>query len=410
MPTFAYKALTTTGEEIAADVEAADQAAAVRELLARGACVTDIRPAEGAFGGLLPGVTTAGRSRLRPKQLANLTRQLAITLDAGLPLMTALEVMGQELDQTAARELLRRLRLRVQQGGSLSEALAEHPDVFPPLYVRLVRVGETGGVLDAVLRQLADTLEQQAALRERVRSAAIYPAILLAVGVASVVIIVTVIVPRIIAALGTEPYLLPWPTRMLLAASGFIGKWWWLLGLGGVAAVVLWRQAVQRGPARRGWDALRLRLPLLGRLTQRMEAARFARNLGILTHAGVTITEALAVVQETVQNLLMRSAVQRVAESIKTGESIAQPLQRSALFPSLLIQMVRVGENTGRLDELLLRAADVHDAEATITLDRLVNVLPVLLILVLAGLIGFIVAGLVLAIVEFQTTGFGALG
>jgi general secretion pathway protein F len=410
MPTFTYKALGAQGQEIAAELEAADRAAAVRELAARGVCVTDIREHGRRVASLLRRGEPGQRLRVRPKRLAILTRQLAVSLEAGLPLMPALAVMGQELDHAPSRELLKRLSQRVQQGASLSEALAEHPGIFNPTYIRLVQVGETGGVLETMLSQLADMLERQIALREQVKSASIYPAILLLVGIVSVIIIVTVIVPRIIESIAVEGFLLPWPTRVLMSLSDVVGAYWWAFlacAVGGVAAV---RTLLRNSGTRGWWDALKLRIPILGRLIRQSEAARFARSLGILAHGGVPITEALAVVREAVQNVAMHDAVHQLSESIKAGESIARPLQRSGLFPPLLIQMVRVGENTGRLDEMLLRSADVHESEARATLDRLVSVLPVLMILALASVIGFIVAGLVLAIVEFQTTGFGTLG
>ncbi len=418
MPTFAYKALTARGQEISAELEAADRTAAVRELAARGVSVTEIRESGARVMALLRRGGPGKRLHLRPKRLANLTRQLAVSLEAGLPLMTALTVMGQELDHAPSRELLERLAQRVQQGASLSDALAEHPGVFGPMYVRLVQVGETGGVLETVLAQLAGMLERQVELRERVKSASIYPAILLLVGIVSVIIIVTVIVPRIVESVGVDTFLLPWPTRVLMGLSNLLGAYWWLLLGALVGAAMGWRHLVLHGAGRPWWDAAKLRMPLLSRLIRQVAAAHFARNLGILTRSGVSITEALAVVEGTIQNTMIRRDVRRLAESIKAGESIARALQRGGTadngagrhFPPLLVQMVRVGENTGRLDEMLLRSADVHESEVRVTLDRLVSVLPVLMILVLAGVIGFIVAGLLLAIVEFQTTGFGALG
>ncbi len=409
MPSFAYVALTTAGQEVSGELEAPDRSTAVRELASRGVCVTEIREPVGRTARFFGRGERQERLRIRGKQVAIFTRQLAVSLEAGLPLMTALEVMGEELDHAPSRELLTRLGRRVQHGASLSDALAEHSGVFNPMYVRLVRVGETGGVLETVLMQLADMLERQVELRERIKSASIYPAILLLVGIASVIIIVTAIVPRIIESIATETFLLPWPTRVMMGVSDFIGANWWLLGGLVVGGVFTWRQLLQSGPGRSWWDTTKLRIPILGRLIRQLEAARFSRSLGILAEGGVSITESLPVVEDTIQNVIMRDAVHRLAESIKAGESIATPLQRSGLFPPLLVQMVRVGENTGRLDKMLLRSADVHESEAKVTLDRLVEALPVLMILALACVIGFIVAGLVLAIVEFQTTGFGVL-
>lgn len=410
MPSFAYKALDIHGQSNRGVLEAPDRAAAVRDLAGRGICVTDIVEHTGGAAATTTESDAGSKLRIRPKQLAVLTRQLAISLEAGLPLMTALEVMGKELDHGPSRQLLKQLGECVQRGSSLSDALGQHPGVFSPMYVRLVRVGETGGVLETVLTQLADMMERQQDLRERVTSASIYPLILLLLGIASVIVIVTFIVPGIVESISADKTLLPWPTRVLMGASSFVGSCWWGLLIGGTALGVGWRQYVLRGPGRRSWDAAKLRIPILGRLIRQVEAARFARSLGVLTHGGVSITEAMAVVRDAVGNAVMQGALHELADSIRSGEPIAGPLQRSGLWPPLLVQMVHLGENTGRLDEMLLRAAGVHETEARTTLDRLVNILPVLLVLLLACVIGFIVAGLVLAIIQFQGSGFGAMG
>jgi len=420
---FAYKALNNFGADVSGELEAADRSVALRELSLQGVNVVDLAEDRGRWGLLsMRGILSARKTqkaeaeatpeklRVSVKQLATITRQLAVSLEAGLPLMNALDVVGEELDHAPSKQLLRELGERVQQGASLSDALAEYPKIFSVMYVHLVKVGETGGMLDAVLTQLADMLERQTELRERVKTASIYPAILLLVGLVSVVVIVAFIVPRIVESLGVEPRLLPLPTRMLLGISGFIWNHWLILFVLVAGGVISFRQFVLRGSGRLWWDRTKLRTPILGRLIRQLEAARFARSLGILARGGVTITEALIVVRDTIQNLIMRDAVYKLAESIKSGESVAKPLQRSRLFPPLLIQMVRVGENTGRLDEMLLRSAAVHEAEVRVSLDRFVNILPVAMILLLAGVIGFIVGALVLAIVEFQTTGAGALG
>jgi type II secretory pathway component PulF len=400
MPSFLYKAVTEVGQEMGGELEAADRRSALRELVARGLNVLEVvdKP---AHAGLL-GSSSQTKLRVRPRQLGVITRQLAIALEAGLPLMNALDVIGRELESPSARELLKDLAVRVQQGASLSDALAEHPRVFEPMYVRLVRVGETGGMLDQVLGQLADMLERRLDLRERVKTAAIYPTIVLVLGIVSVTIIVMFIVPRILASLGTDISVMPWPTRVMMGGSNLIIGYWYLLLAGGVAAVLGWRYAVLRGPGRHWYDGLKLRVPILGRLIRQLESARFARSLGMLAKGGVAITESMPVVRDALQNVLIREAIQQLGESIKSGESIAAPLHRTGLFPPLLVQMVRVGENTGRLDEMLLRSAAVHEGQARVTLDRLVSIVPVLMILVLALVIGFIVVGLVMALLQFQ--------
>ncbi len=407
MPSFVYKALTAIGQDVTGELEAADRRSALRELVARGLNVVDV--ADKTARGRLLGAKRPPRLRVRLRQVAVLTRQLAIALDAGLPLMNALDVIGRELENPPARELLKDLSRRVQQGASLSEALAEHPEVFEVMYVRLVRVGETGGLLDEVLEQLADMLERRMDLRERVKTAAIYPAIVLLLGVASVTVIVTFIVPRILDSLGSDIAVMPWPTRVLMAGGDLLIGYWHVLLLGSITLILGWRRAVLHGPGRRWYDGMKLRVPILGRLIRQLESARFARSLGMLAKGGVAITESMPVVRDALQNTLIREAVQQLGESIKSGESIATPLHRAGLFPPLLVQMVRVGENTGRLDEMLLRSATVHETHARVTLDRLVSVMPVMMTLVLAAVIGFIVVGLVMAILQFQS-GVGAMG
>jgi len=228
MVRFVYKAVDANGREIGGELESLNRVSALRELTAQGTFVKNISEVkEETFSIFHKREQDGGRLRVRPKHLANLTRQLAISLEAGLTLMTAMQAIGEELDHKPSRELLVRLEKRVQQGGSFSEALADYPTIFSPMYIRLVKVGETGGALDVILSQLADILERQLELKERVKTASIYPAVLMMVGIVSVVIIVTAIVPRIVASLGTETFLLPLPTRMLMGMSNFIGSFWW---------------------------------------------------------------------------------------------------------------------------------------------------------------------------------------
>ncbi len=400
MPSFSYRAVTTVGQDVDGELEAPDRPSALRELVTRGLNVTEImdKPVRGS----LLSRSKPRRIRLRPRQVAVLTRQLAVALEAGLPLMSALDVMSRELEQPTTNELLKSLAVRVQQGDSLSDALAEHPGVFEPMYVRLVRVGEAGGMLDTVLMQLADMLERRTELRERVKTAAIYPLIVLLLGIVSVAIIVTAIVPRILESLGTDSVMMPWPTRVLMAASDVVGAYWWAILGGALVGGLAWRQFILHGSGRPWWDGLKLRVPILGRLIRQLESARFARSLGMLARGGVAITEAMPVVRDALQNTIIREAIRQLGESIKSGEPIATPLHRTGLFPPLLVQMVRVGENTGRLDEMLLRSAAVHESTAKVSLDRLVSVVPVLMIVALACVIGFIVVALLMAILQFQ--------
>lgn len=394
MPRFAYKGVSLSGDSREGVVEAADRAAALRQLEQQGAYVTQIDSAESG--------PALGRRSIGTARLAGIYRQLAATLHAGLPLLTALRVISEQTEHLYSRSVLESVCKEVNDGRSLSEAMADRPNVFEPMHVSLVQVGETGGMLETIAAQLADVCERRTRLRRRIQSALFYPALVVLVGIISVVIIVGFIVPNIVESLGTQPEALPLPTRMLMASSAMIRVQGWWMVLAAIGAASAWRAWVASPGGRLAWDRAKLQIPLFGRLVQKLAVARFARSLGALAEGGIAITEALAVVRNTLGNAVLAGRVDELIHSLHAGEAIAPVLRQIGGFPPLLVQMVGVGEQSGKLGEMLLRAADVHDEEANTAIDRFVTVFPVALILVLAVLVAFIMAGVLLPIIGME--------
>jgi type II secretory pathway component PulF len=309
------------------------------------------------------------------------------------------------------QRLFEHLTKAVSGGMSLSEAMGEHKEVFSPLYLSMIRVGETGGILEQTSTQLALILGREEKIKSNMKTASAYPLFLLGLGILSATIIVTVMLPKILATIDTGVAALPLPTRILMGISGSLrslfssaGGWAFLVGLvAGLVALRRWTQTV----GRLQWDTFKLKIPILGSVLQTIAVGRFARTFGALTKGGVTVLEALAVVRDTLGNEVLARQIDEVAEKVKRGDSLADPLEQSGYFPPLLIQIVAIGEQTGKLDELLLNAADTFDTEADAAINRFMAIFPALLILVLALIIGFIIAAALLPIV-MMSVGAGA--
>jgi len=300
----------------------------------------------------------------------------------------------------------------VSSGQSLSEAMAKHERIFSPLYLSMIRVGETGGILEQTTGQLAGILNRDEKIKTNMKNASAYPIFVLCIGLVSVVIIITWILPTIIGTISETGALLPLPTRILIRMSGFTKAMltevygWIILALIGAGLYYLFRWTRAEGKIQ--WDTFKLRIPVLGNVLRTIAVGRFARTLGALTKGGVIILEALSVVRDTLGNELLGREIDAVAEKVKRGEPLAEPLSESGHFPPLLVQIVSIGEQTGKLDELLLNAAETFDSEADSAINRFMAIFPALLILLLALVIGFIIAATLLPIIV-MTVGGGVL-
>jgi len=304
----------------------------------------------------------------------------------------------------AMRELVDELAESVSSGQSLSEAMSEHPNVFGALYTSMVRVGETGGILEQTTTQLSQILSRDEKVKTNMKNASAYPVFVLALGLVSAIIVITWILPTVLKTISGGIDVLPLPTRILMSTSTFIKSYGWLVLAAGLLGVYVLRRWV-RSEGRLTWDTLKLKVPVLGSVLRSIAVGRFTRTLGALTKGGVTILEALVVVRDTLGNELLAREIDDVAEAVKAGSTLAEPLGSSDAFPPLLVQIVSIGEQTGKLDEMLLNAADTFDAEADSAIARFIAIFPAVLILLLALLIGFIIAATLLPIVMMELGG-----
>jgi len=383
---FSYKAVDRLGGHVAGVVDATDRRSAVTALTGRGHFVTHLveqgqdrasdRDGRSVFE--LPRLPSLSGRRIASKDILAMTTQLSTAVRAGLPLLNCLKLIGKQQHKPAAKAMLADLVKSISSGASLSEAMSECTGVFSPLYISMIRVGETGGILEQTSTQLAAMLNREETIKTNMKNASAYPIFVLAIGLVSAVVIVTGILPRILGTVDVGAAAMPLPTRILA-----LSKW-------------------ARTTGKLSWDRFKLRIPVLGSVLRTIAVGRFARTLGALTQGGVTILEALAVVRDTLGNEALGQEIDEVAEKVKRGDSLAAPLEESGYFPPLLVQIVAVGEQTGKLDELLLNAAETFDNDADAAINRFMSVFPAVLILVLALIIGFIIAAALLPIVAMS--------
>jgi general secretion pathway protein F len=340
------------------------------------------------------------RQRIGADQLVTVTRELAALLNAGLALDRALEVMHGIADDAAVRTMLLRIRDEVRGGATLSAALANQAGTFSRLYLSMVRAGEAGGALAKVLLRLSEHLERADELRATVMSALIYPTILIAVSAISVMTLLIFVVPQFTQLLEESGKALPVPTQIVVSTGNFLrGYWWAILGIA-AGAIYLFRRWLENSAARLRWDAWLLRLPLAGELIGKVEVARFARTLATLLGNGVALLPGLSIAKETLGNAMLAAALARVIAEVKAGRGLGRPMLHEGLFPKLAVQMVMVGEETGRLEETLLRVAEVYDREVERTLKRVLALLEPALILGLAVVIAGIILSILLALLS----------
>jgi len=290
----------------------------------------------------------------------------------------------------------------VSTGESLSDSMAKRKDVFSALYRSMIRVGETAGILDQTMGQLTSLLDRDNKIRTNMKNAAAYPLFVLCLGLVAATFVITFILPKIIGTISGGVAVLPLPTQILLGIGQLIQGYWWLMGMIAFGAVYYARKWLETDEGRLKWDWFKLKVPVLGGVLRSIAVGRFARTLGSLTKCGVTILESLEVVRDTLGNEVLAREIDKARAKVRTGEPLAKPLADSGCFPPLLVQIVSMGEQTGRLDELLLNAAETFDDEADAAITRFMAIFPALLILLLAIVIGFILAATLLPIIMME--------
>ena len=344
-----------------------------------------------------------GRFRFRRSGRAQLvlsTRQLATLVKAGMPLLRALRTVAEQLDPGPLRDVFGAVASDVEAGVKLSEALSSHPRWFPPFYVNMVRAGEVGGLLDEILKRLAELMEKQSRLRDRVKSALMYPAFVMVAAVGILLVLMVFVVPTFLGMFTELGSNLPWPTLILITTCNVVRTWWWIVLLGLAALGALIRMFLQTPPGRRLADQAALAAPGFGSLVERIIIARFARTFGTLISSGVPILSALETVRATVTNVVIDDALQEVEHSLKVGESLARPMELSGVFPPLVTRMVALGEETGQLDRMLMQVADSYEEEVEVQLAGLTQLLEPMLIVFVGGIVGFIVIAMFLPLMS----------
>ena len=343
-------------------------------------------------------------SSVKPKHVAIFARQFATMINAGLSLTKCLTILAQQSESKELREVIAQLARDVEAGQSLSEAMSKHPKAFPPIFVNMVRAGETGGVLDEVLLRVADHFETEIALKARIKSAMTYPITMGALVLLVLSAMMVFVVPTFQNMFSDMGGTLPLPTQILVSISEGVRGWPGVITvLGIIFAVILFRRWKVSVKGKYAWDAMKLRMPVFGGLVRKMALARFTRTFGTLVSAGVPILSALDIVADTAGNEVVARAVKNVRAAIKEGETIAKPLSESPVFPSMAVQMIAVGEETGALDAMLNKIAEFYEEEVATAVDGLTSLIEPLMMATLGVVVGGIVVALYLPMFQMVT-------
>ena len=417
MPVFIYRAADQRGQTVDGVMEAPDARSVVERLQRDAYFPIKVAPQDERSG--LAGFTwpSLGQGRVASRDLVTFTQQLATLLEAGLPLDRALGIQEELTPHRRLRAITGDVLRSVRAGSSLGEALAKHhPRPFSRLYINMIRAGEKGGVLEGTLRRLAEFLEEAQEFRDTLVSALIYPSLLALVGGAAVVFLMTFVIPRFADIFRDLGSTIPWPTQVLLSLSSWLSRYWWAAlrprmperfgagraaafgaGLGVVLGLRVW---LASAAGRLQADDLMLKLPVIGGVIVQTEVARFARITGTLLRSGVPLLAALDVVKEMMSNQILARAIERLSEGVRRGAGLSKPMEETGVLPPLAIHMVRVGEETGRLDEMLLKVGATFESDTRKVLKRLIALVEPCIILGMGLVVGFIVVAMLMAILS----------
>ncbi len=410
MTAFRYEAIETGGAAVQGVIEAEDRKAALQVLGRRGLFPSTLEisasigsaSAATAAAEIPRGQAQPFGRHIRRKEITAFTREMSALLSAAIPIPQALNGLGEQEENPALREVVLKISDAVRKGASFSAALDEHPKLFSKLYVSMVRVGEEAGALQKVMADLADLLEHEDEVRGEVVAAVAYPVFVLGFGLVTVTVLLTVVLPKVMGMLQDMLPILPLPTLILLRVSGFLHHYWvWVL-LGLIGAGAGWWRYVRSPQGAEAWDKAKLRLPLVGAVFRAAALSRFARTLGTLVKSGVSLLPSLAIVENTIGNRLLARQIARVAEETRGGDSLATPLRKLGIFPRTVVQMIDVGEETGRLDEMLLKVAEIEERHMRARTKTLISLLAPILILVVGAVVGFMVIALLLPIFKMS--------
>lgn len=408
MSKFTYKAKKGPADLIGGTIEAEDLEGAIDKIIKLGYTPLDvfidtakIEPAKPSpSSGRL--ISSHFLNRVKIKDISLFTRQLSDLIDAGIPLLRVLSVISSQIPNPQLKEITGQIQSFIQDGGTLSAAVAQHPQMFSMLYINMIKSGELGGNLPVILERLADLIEKDEDTRAKVKGSLIYPGVILLVGTITVFVLLTFVVPKLTVLFDDLAESLPLPTMILIGLSNFFARFWWLiLGLLG-AGVFYFKKFLSSEEGRFQFDNFRLKLPVVGRFTQDVEIGRFARILGTLLESGVVIVSALESVWAVLDNRILKGEIKKAAEDVKNGSSLTNALRGCSFIPEMAINMVAVGEESGRLDESLFKLADSYEKQSDRTVKAMTSLLEPLLIVIVGFIVFFIVLAVVLPIFKMD--------
>ncbi len=397
MPTYKYKT-TIRGKVQAGEIEAEDEKGAIVKLKAKNIRVNSVKKkSESAFLG-------PRKQKITERDIVIFTRQFSTMVDAGLPLVQCLEILGRGADNKTFGEAITKVKVDIESGANLSDALRRHPKIFDSLYCNLVEAGEAGGILDTILNRLANYIEKAMALKKKVKAAMVYPGAIVTVAFVVVAFLMVFVIPTFATMFERGGAELPGPTAIVMAISNFFRNQWYFIFGGPVLFYFLFKRvyATERGNIE--IDRTFLKLPVFGILIKKVSTAKFSRTLGTLIASGVPLIEAMDICARTAGNKIIEIAILNTIESIKEGETIAAPLARENVFPAMVIQMIDVGESAGALDAMLTKIADFYDEEVDTAVDGLTALLEPMLMVFLGCVVGFIVVAMYLPIFKMGET------
>ena len=397
MDTYDYEATTRDGNIVKGTMEVVSESIAVERIQEMGYFPLKVKKAvehENAIDRIL----SSFQDRITNKDLMTFTYQLSVLLDSGFPLERSLTILSELTEKKKFQELLKEMISHVRGGKSFSDTLARFPSVFPLFYVNMVKAGEAGGFIEDVISRMAVYLESSQGLKDDVRSALVYPMVIFSFSCIAVIVLLTFVIPNfseIFADMGAE---LPLSTLILLSISEALVEYWWIILLSVAGVVVGIKKYISSESGRQFWDRLKFRLPVFGKLYREAAVSRFARTFGTLLDSGVPILSALQIVKGTLENEKISEIIGSVREAVRKGRSISEPLKNSDIFPPIAVHMITVGEESGKLNEMLIKISDRFDIEVKTTVKRLLSLLEPALIIFMAVLIGAIVISMLLAI------------
>lgn len=403
MASFIYKAVNAQGRSTEGRLEAADTRAAAFRLQSMGLIPVSIEEPSRRGTSILPKIQFQRVSR---KDILFFTEELYTLVHAGLPLDRSLAIAAELAPKAALRAVIEDVLKQIKGGKSLAEALAAHPKHFTRLYVNMIRAGEAGGVLDVILERLVEFERAADELRSYLIASLIYPCLLTAVGMASVGILLYFVIPKFASIFADVGAAIPPETQVLLALSTFTRSYWWVVAVSAALVAVAFRQWRRTPKGSRIWDTVKLRAPLLGPTVLKIEVARFARTLGTLTASAVPLIAGVRIVQDIAHNQIVAEGISKIAAGAKRGEGVAKPMRDAGVFPGLAVHLVEVGEETGRLDLMLLQIADVYDKDVRSSVKALTAVFEPTIILVMGVLVGGVVLSMLMAIFSINDIGF----